>query len=529
MCPSWIAATASLTRLCARSIVVIALVGAAGALVSAQIGREFSIARHLKDGEEFTVPLRELLAHGERLFSAAWTVQDGGGRPLAKGTGGALADRNDPLVFPRNFNRVSAPDANSCAACHNVPFGIPGGGGDIVTNVFVMAQRFDFATMNVAPDGFRMKGTTDERGRPISFDTLANSRNSLGMFGSGFVEMLARQMTADLRAIRDTIKPGQSARLGSKGVSFGVLARDEAGKWIVDGVQGLPYPSLFDAPPSLVVRPFHQAGNVVSLRQFANNAYVHHHGIQTTERFGRGVDADGDGVLDEMTAADVTAVTLWQATLPVPGRVIPADPEVEAAIRVGEHRFSQIGCATCHIPKLPLVDDGWIFTEPGPFNPPGNRRVADGRVYSLDLTSPELPGPRLPQEGRVVWVPAFTDLKLHDITDGPDDPNREAIDMNQPTGSEFFFRGNSHFLTRKLWGAANEPPYFHHGLYTTLRDAVLAHGGEAAESRAAFKKLPEAERDAVIEFLKSLQVLPPNTKSLVVDEHGRPRAWETAF
>ena len=101
--------------------------------------------------------------------------------------------------------------------------------------------------------------------------------------------------------------------------------------------------------------------------------------------------------------------------------------------------------------------------------------------------------------------------------------------MNQPTGSEFFFRGNSHFLTRKLWGAANEPPYFHHGLYTTLREAVLAHGGEAAESRAAFKKLPDAERDAVIEFLKSLQVLPSNTKSLVVDERGRPRTWESHF
>jgi CxxC motif-containing protein (DUF1111 family) len=125
-------------------------------------------------------------------------------------------------------------------------------------------------------------------------------------------------------------------------------------------------------------------------------------------------------------------------------------------------------------------------------------------------------------------VPAFTDLKLHDITDGPDDPNRERVDMNAPAGSAAFFQGNSRFLTRKLWGAANEPPFFHHGMYTTLREAVLAHGGEARASRAKFNGLPEAERDAIIEFLKSLQVLPPNTSALVIDERGRPRTWHPA-
>jgi hypothetical protein len=509
----------------------VALLGVLGgtALISAQIGREVAVARHLADGEEFTVPLRALLDHGRLLFTAMWTAQEGAGRPLVKGTGGALADRTDPLLFPRNFNRVSAPDANSCAGCHNVPFGVPGGGGEIVANVFVMAQRFDFATMNIVADGFRMKGTSDERGLPIAAESLGNSRNTLGMFGSGYIEMLARQMTADLQRIRDGIGPGQSAALGSKGVSFGVLARDASGRWVVDRVQGLPLPSLADTPPSLVIRPFHQAGNVVSLRQFTNNAFVHHHGIQTTERFGRGIDADGDGIVNEMTDGDVTAVTLYQAAMAVPGRVIPRDAAIERAIRIGEQRFARIGCTACHVPKLPLVRGGWVFSEPGPYNPPGNRRVADGPVYSLDLTSPELPQPRLQPENGIVWVPAFTDLKLHDITDGPDDPNREALDMNAPAGSAAFFAGNGFFLTRKLWGAANEPPYFHHGLYTTLRDAVLAHGGEAAATRAAFRALPEAERDAVIEFLKSLQVLPPNAPALVVDENGRPRQYLSGF
>jgi hypothetical protein len=53
-----------------------------------------------------------------------------------------------PLLFPRNFNRISAPDANSCAGCHAVPR--VGGGGDIVANVFVLGQRFDFATFDAS-------------------------------------------------------------------------------------------------------------------------------------------------------------------------------------------------------------------------------------------------------------------------------------------------------------------------------------------------------------------------------------------
>jgi CxxC motif-containing protein (DUF1111 family) len=60
-----------------------------------------------------------------------------------------------------------------------------------------------------------------------------------------------------------------------------------------------------------------------------------------------------------------------------------------------------------------------------------------------------------------------------------------------------------------LWGAANEPPYFHHGLFTTLREATLAHAGEALTARETFESLTVNERDQVIEFLKSLQVPTP--------------------
>jgi CxxC motif-containing protein (DUF1111 family) len=99
-------------------------------------------------------------------------------------------------------------------------------------------------------------------------------------------------------------------------------------------------------------------------------------------------------------------------------------------------------------------------------------------------------------------------LKLHDITSGPDDPNVEPLDMQQQPGTPAFYASNRRFLTRRLWGIANVPPYFHHGQFTTMREAVLAHCGEASESRLKFERLTDYQRDAVIEFLKTLQVLP---------------------
>jgi CxxC motif-containing protein (DUF1111 family) len=142
------------------------------------------------------------------------------------------------------------------------------------------------------------------------------------------------------------------------------------------------------------------------------------------------------------------------------------------------------------------------------------------------LNSPELPGPRLsPVLGKptIVMVPLYSDLRLHDISDPAE--KAEPLDQNQTPWTVKFREGNRRFLTRRLWGRANQPPYFHHGMFTTLRQAVLAHHGEAAESRAGFVNASEYDQDSVIEFLKTLQVLPPAAQSLYVDENFKPREW----
>jgi hypothetical protein len=519
-----------------RSVLGAAVVAIAGPLAamtvlvaqtpSSSIGREVAIARHLADGQEFSASVSDLVAHGRRLFDANWTVQEGAGRPLTKGTGRPLADLSQPLVGLRAFNRVSAPDANSCAGCHNAPYGISGGGGDVVANVFVLGQRFDFATFDRS-DTLPTRGTVDEGGQATTLQDAADSRATTGLFGAGYLEMLARQITTELQRTRDSLRLGETRELIAKGIPFGRLTFTNEGLWDTSKVEGLGRLSLVSAgshnPPSLIVRAWHQSGNVVSLREFSNTAFNQHHGIQSTERFGLDADPDGDGVVNELTRADVTAVTIWQATLQVPGRVIRRDPAVERAVLDGERRFEQIGCATCHIPRLPLDRQGWIFVEPNPFNPAGNLRSGETRDLNVDLSNALLPPPRLtPDASGTVWVEAYTDFKLHDIC-GPDE--REPLDQNQSQWSKKIRDGNCRFLTKRLWGAANEPPFFHHGLFTTLRQSILAHAGEASASRQAFEALPPSDRDALVEFLKTLQVLPPGSTARIVDDTFHARDW----
>ena len=65
-------------------------------------------------------------------------------------------------------------------------------------------------------------------------------------------------------------------------------------------------------------------------------------------------------------------------------------------------------------------------------------------------------------------------------------------------------RGASTFLTENLWGVGSTAPYLHDGRATTLTEAILAHGGEAAAARQAFVALPLAAKQAVIAFLEDL-------------------------
>jgi hypothetical protein len=133
---------------------------------STHVGREVAVPVHLQDGAEFRLPLPELPSRGKKLFSANWAEQDGGGRPLTKGTGRPLSDPTPPLKDARAFSRISGPDSNSCAGCHQSPYGIPVG-GDFVANVVVLGHSLTFPTVRQRHK-LPARGVVDETGQAAS-------------------------------------------------------------------------------------------------------------------------------------------------------------------------------------------------------------------------------------------------------------------------------------------------------------------------------------------------------------------------
>src|SRR5215472_10697000 len=119
--------------------------------------------------------------------------------------------------------------SDSCAGCHGRPRGAAGSGGDVATR----------------PD----------------------SRNAPHLFGLGLKEMLADEMTSDMRAIQalaivDAKKFGHPVTLPllSKGISYGSITAKPDGSLDTSQVVGVD--------PDLRVRPFFAHGGTISIREF---------------------------------------------------------------------------------------------------------------------------------------------------------------------------------------------------------------------------------------------------------------------
>ncbi len=413
---------------------------------------------------------------GRKLFRTAFNIHDGAGRPNSTG------DSKPTIRVTRDlqlFQRIAGPDANSCAGCHNQP--IVGGAGDFAANVFVGAHFTD-------PPATAISGT------------ITNERNTLSIFGAGAIEMVAREMTSELQNQRDAARmrvaithSDEKVRLEAKGVTFGYLTVRSDGTYSADEIEGID--------SDLIVKPFGVKGVAVSIREFTNFALNQHHGIQPEERFGwarTGVhDFDGDGVESEFTIGQVTALTVYQASLPPPRRVPYSDPQRARLAQLGERRFGDVGCTSCHRPFLPLRS-AWVF-EPSPFNRPGSIVPTDvaGQI-AVPIPAETGSGVYRTVEGEV-RVQAFSDLKRHVICDSED-----PYYCNERIRQDFV--PTDQFLTAKLWDVGSSAPYGHRGDLTTISEAIIHHSGEARRARRAFLALPDEDKRAIILFLKSLQI-----------------------
>ena len=437
------------------------------------IGDERAVKEHFAQDKIQTLSAAQVIKHGKMLFNAKFTALDGAGRPAA--TSSEVPVKKDPGISLAMF-RTAGPDSNACAGCHNQPGS--GGAGEFVVNVFASS------------------GVTN-----VDFDTLepqfSNERGTPHLHGSGLVELLAREMSAQLQVIRAnaveqarTSKQSVTAKLVAKGIDFGELIIGADGFIDISKIQGVDH--------DLIVRPFSQKGVFTSLRQFTINAMNAHHGIQSNERWGKqwthSNDFDEDGYSNEISSGDLTAISVYQASIQTPVQILSQDNVLKQAALEGEQLFKSTDCTECHTQYLPLKS--LVFAEPGPYNNAGNLRQSDGQpIYQYPLSSEGLS-----QDAQGNWlIPIFSDLKRHVIADS-DKPHFANERLSQR------FIAIDEFMSAKLWGVGSTAPFGHRGDVSTLMEVILHHGGEATDSRVKFEALSDLERRKIVEFLKSLQL-----------------------
>jgi hypothetical protein len=264
--------------------------------------------------------------------------------------------------------------------------------------------------------------------------------------------------------------PNTPLRLVTKGVSFGALSHDGT---VFD------YTAVEGIDSDLVVKPFGRKGEFATVRGFDVGALQFHHGMQAVELVGENVDDDGDGVVNEITIGELSALHVHNVTLPRPTQV-----QTTRAAREGQRVFGDIGCADCHVPELQTDSRDLTLSYPEVDTDP-----IENVYLNIDLT--KKPAQFRPHRRGGVRVPLYSDLKRHDM--GPELEESAGLDLDLL------------FITARLWGVADTAPYLHDGRATTLTEAILFHGGEAQSARDDFDALPGAERIRVLEFLRSLR------------------------
>jgi len=408
------------------------------------------------DAGQYTVD--DLFAFGDSVFGHEFRDLDGYG--------------DDPTVRPgQRVHRgaLGGRDNFSCLGCHSV--GGPDGAGAATQNAYLFGDGHDLDT------------------------TL--ERNSPHLLGLGMVQELAREMTDELQrqrasAIEEAAERGEAVtvELETRGVGFGRLHAAASGEVDTADVEGI------DA--DLVVRPFGWKGQFPTLRRAVEDAARVHFGVQTSviaerhrdapapELLGPGDDwwdPDADGKQRELEEGSLTAAAVYLATLEVPTIVPPSSAALRDRWSRGDALFDEVGCDDCHVRTLGLSNTVWLEYPD----------TTEGEPFAVELFHA---GEEPKGTGQVAL---FSDLKRHDM--GPSLAERHT-DTNHPHVPA------ATWLTRPLWGLAETAPYLHDGRAATIPAAILAHGGEAQDSRDAFEALSPEDQASLHVFLLSLSRTP---------------------
>ena len=464
------------------------------------------------------------IRRGRQLFQRKFTLAQGLGPRVNVHSSGNI----------QSTPALGAGLSDSCASCHGRPRGSAGHGG----------------VVNTRPD----------------------SRDAPHLFGLGLQEMLADEMTTELRNLereasnraRTANRPVRQA-LHSKGVSFGSIIAHPDGTVDTTNVDGID--------SDLRVRPFFAQGGGYSIREFIVGAFKDEMGLENadpdllTASLGSRVvtpsgltldgaidrvnppsvvtvneDGDGDGVTNELDPALIDYLEFYLLNYFKPGKGKSATGS-ESAEAVASASGQSL---TSDRRRRASRGRGRSSTRQNENEPtvaiksehPGRRLLR-----RMECTQCHVPDLTVDRDRRVADVETVYDpargifnrlfatatplFEVQPLEAGQEYP--QLLPKGEPfvvkdiytdfkrhdLGEAFWERQYDgsvvkEFVTEPLWGVGSTAPYGHDGRSINLEEVILRHGGEAERSKNLFARARQSDQEAVIEYLSGLVLFPPD-------------------
>src|SRR5579864_8646191 len=304
---------------------------------------------------------------------------------------------------------------------------------------------------------------TENQERVPETETIRTFRLSLSLLGDGFVEAIADQTLIDLS--RQQCKSSHGKICGQ-----------------------ILYVPIVEAPGQMGVGRFGWKDQHASLLSFAADAYLNEMGItnrlqpdEVTKLCNTVSEPNDTPGPDGLSDIDHFARFIRATKAPARDATLAKS----AATNKGEALFDKIGCATCHVATLTTA--------------PAGTKI-NGGTFTIPAAL-----------GSVTFHP-YGDFLMHDVGTGdgilqatPEHYGRRVFQMMSDYLSKQDFESSRNKIrTAPLWGVRLQPRLMHDGASLTFRDAILRHSGEAKNATQKFEKLNKGDREAIIEFLKSL-------------------------
>jgi len=371
-------------------------------------------------------------------------------------------------------------NAQSCRECHQNP---TSGGASQISELRVGHRgpggKFQNPEISIARGTEIIKGRSLVNDRAIcpnsafpsaeiqervpDSEKIRTFRVSVSLLGDGFVEAVPDQTFVDLA--REQCQNSHHKICGQ------VL-----------------YVPIVEAPGQTGVGRFGWKDQHASLLSFSADAYLNEMGVtsrlqpdevtalcNTAPEPNDKTDADG--------LSDVDRFARFMRATEAPPR--DAQLAVTPKARQGAELFNKVGCDQCHVQTLTTA--------------PAGTQVNGGTVTISAALAEKQFHP-------------YGDFLLHDVGTG----DGVVQSMTEHYGKRMYqiswknlsirdYESTANKMrTAPLWGVRMRSRLMHDGASVTLLEAILRHRGEAARVTRKFERLKSSEKEALLEFLRSL-------------------------